>query len=87
MTEVRRAGIFVEASGKDFQAPCRSGRVAVRKDYAAPTVLGRFELKIPIKFSTRFGNGRILLNGSAKVLTGGGTVNMVYFQPTEFNLI
>ena len=60
MTEVRRAGIFVEASGKDFQAPCRSGRVAVRKDYAAPTALGRIELKIPIKFSTRFGNGRIL---------------------------
>ena len=24
---------------------------------------------------------------SAKVLTGGWTVNMVYFQPTEFNLI
>ena len=31
-----------------------------RKDYAAPTALGGIELKIPIKFSTRFGNGRIL---------------------------
>jgi hypothetical protein len=60
MTEARRAGIFVEGSGKDFQAPCRSDMVAVRKDYAAPTVLVRIELKIPIKFSTRFGNGRIL---------------------------
>jgi hypothetical protein len=57
MTEARRAGIFVEASGKDFQAPCRSDRVAVRKDNAAPTALGRIELKIPIIFSTRFGNG------------------------------
>jgi hypothetical protein len=33
--------------------------VAVRKDYAATTGLGRFELKMPIKFSTRFGIGRI----------------------------
>jgi hypothetical protein len=48
-------GIFVAVSGKDFQAPCRSDMVAVRKDYAAPTALGRIELKIPIKFSTRFG--------------------------------
>ena len=31
-----------------------------REDYAAPTALGRIELKIPIKFSTRFGNGQIL---------------------------
>jgi hypothetical protein len=54
-----RGGIFVAAIGKDFQAPCRSDRVAVRKDYAAPTALGRMELKIPIKFSTRFGNERI----------------------------
>ena|ERR1035441_3657740 len=38
-------GIFEEASGKDFQAPCRSDMVAVRKDYAAPTALGRIELK------------------------------------------
>lgn len=34
--------------------------VAMRKDDAAPTALGRIELNIPIKFSTRFGNGRIL---------------------------
>ena len=34
--------------------------VAVRKDYTAPTALGRIGLKFPIKFSTRFGNGRIL---------------------------
>ena len=78
------------ASGKDFQAPCRSsaavpgcgcgrhlaassiaGRDArptrrrdacatrFTQDYAAPTALGRIELKMPIKFSTRFGNGRI----------------------------
>ena len=77
MTEVRRAGIFVEASGKDFQAPCRSGRVAVRKDYAAPTALGRIELKIPIKFSTRFGNGLIQpcqapLNKYIKTVADGG---------------
>ena len=32
-------GIVVVASGKDFQAPCRSDMVAVRKDYAAPTAL------------------------------------------------
>ena len=30
------------------------------QDSAAPTALGRIELKRPIKFSTRFGNGRIL---------------------------
>jgi hypothetical protein len=30
------------------------------QDHAAPTALGRIELKMPIKFSTRFGNGRIL---------------------------
>jgi hypothetical protein len=52
-------GIVVAASGKDFQAPCRSGMVVVRKDYAASTALGRIVLKMPIKFSTRFGNGRM----------------------------
>lgn len=34
--------------------------MAVRADDASPTALGRIELKMPIKFSTRFGNGRIL---------------------------
>ena len=80
-------GMVVAASGKDFQAPCRRDRVSVRKDFAAPTALGRIELKIPMKFSTRFGNGRTLFSGPAKVLTGGGAVNMVCFQPTESNLI
>jgi len=54
------AAYFVAASEKDFQAPRRSDMVAVRKDYTAPTALGRIGLKFPIKFSTRFGNGRIL---------------------------
>ena len=70
ITEARRAGIFAAASGKDFQAPCRSsaavpgcecgwrlaasssaGRDACAtrftQDYAAPTALGRIELKMP----------------------------------------
>src|SRR5674476_1141290 len=55
--KARRAGIFVESKIPTVPAPCRSDRVAGRKDYAAPTGLGRFELKMPIKFSTRFGNG------------------------------
>ena len=43
-------------------APTRSRDGCATKftqDYAAPTALGRIELKIQIKFSTRFGNGRI----------------------------
>jgi hypothetical protein len=42
-------------------SPRRRDACATRftQDYAAPTALGRMELKIPIKFSTRFGNGRI----------------------------
>jgi hypothetical protein len=72
-------------AGRDARPTRRRDACATRftQDYAAPTALGRIELKIPIKFSTQFGNGRILFSGPAKVLTGGGTVNRVYFQPTS----
>ncbi len=48
-------------AGRDARPTRRRDDCATRftQDYAAPTALGRIELKIPIKFSTRFGNGRI----------------------------
>jgi hypothetical protein len=57
-------GIVVAASsitGRDARPTRRRDARATRftQDYAAPTALGRIELKSPIKFSTRFGNGRI----------------------------
>jgi len=39
--------------------PWHAGATRFTQNNAAPTALGRIELKIPIKFSTRFGNGRI----------------------------
>ena len=49
-------------AGRDARPTRRRDACATRftQDYAAPTALGRIVLKIPIKFSTRFGNGRIL---------------------------
>jgi hypothetical protein len=48
-------------TGRDARPTRRRDAGATRftQDSAAPTALGRIELKIPIKFSTRFGNGRI----------------------------
>jgi hypothetical protein len=47
-------------AGRDARPTRRRDACATMftQDYAAPTALGRIELKIPIKFSTRFGNGR-----------------------------
>jgi hypothetical protein len=47
-------------AGRDARPTRRRDACATRftQDSAAPTALGRIELKIPIKFSTRFGNGR-----------------------------
>jgi hypothetical protein len=51
---------FYRRAGRPANPPARRLRyMAVRKGYAAPKALGRNELKIPIKFSTRFENGRI----------------------------
>jgi hypothetical protein len=49
-------------AGRDARPTRRRDACATRftQDYAAPTALGRIELKIPIKFSTRFRNGPIL---------------------------
>ncbi len=51
-------------AGRDARPTRRRDACATRftQDYAAPTALGRIELKSPIKFSTRFGNGRFLPN-------------------------
>jgi hypothetical protein len=48
-------------AGRDARPTRRRDACATRftQNHAAPTALGRIELKIPIKFSTRFGNGRI----------------------------
>jgi hypothetical protein len=47
-------------AGRDARPTRRRDACATRfmQDYATPTALERIELKIPIKFSTRFGNGR-----------------------------
>ena len=46
-------------AGRDARPTRRRDACATKftQDYAAPTALGRIELKIPINFSTRFGNG------------------------------
>jgi hypothetical protein len=48
-------------AGRDARPTRRRDACATRftQDSAAPTALGRIELKSPIKFSTRFGNRRI----------------------------
>jgi len=47
-------------AGRDARPTRRRDASATRftQAHAAPTALGRIELKTPIKFSTRFGNGR-----------------------------